>query len=253
MLDFKLQNFPRFNIIGHRGAAGIAPENTQASFIAAKNAGLNWVEYDTQLCGSNEWVVIHDETVDRTTNGKGKVSEIPYETLKNLDAGHWFDIQYQNERILLLQDVFQTLSDLNLHSNIEIKGEFQDIQRDSDHFLNLLKQYWSSQSLLPLISSFNLEFLLALKSKAPHLPLGYLVEDWDESHIRQVINNNFVSLHCNYEAIDFSYLSRTKIYQQIPILAYTVNCPEIAKHLFEQGISAIFTDNPLGVNSSSFS
>src|SRR5579871_4841546 len=86
-------------VIAHRGASKLAPENTAASFKSARDLGAKWVEFDVQCCGSQDWVVIHDETVDRTSNGHGKVAELPYSQLKTLDAGSWFHPKFSEERI----------------------------------------------------------------------------------------------------------------------------------------------------------
>lgn len=252
-VDLPLQPKPQFKIIGHRGAASIAPENSLIGFSEAKRLGLNWVEFDTQICASGEWVVIHDETVDRTSNGQGYIAELSYQALKLLDAGSWFDSKYKNEPIPLLQQVLNTLAHLNLHPNIEIKGHFPDPHRACRSFLQLLNQHWSNTAFPPLVSSFNLEFLTTLKRMAPELPIGLIIDHWDNEALQIIKQNEFFSLHCDYKSIDFSYISKINPRSNSssslnstlpPILAYTVNEPETAHQLFAQGIAAIFTDNP---------
>jgi len=98
-------------LIGHRGAAGIAPENTFTSFDTALKNGVNAIELDLHQTKDGKIVVIHDTTVDRTTDGKGLVSDFLYEELKKLDAGNWFDSKFSNEKIPLLNDVFSTYKD----------------------------------------------------------------------------------------------------------------------------------------------
>src|SRR5438552_7543288 len=87
------------SIIAHRGASALAPENTLAAFHKAKEIGAKWVEFDCMLASCGEVVVIHDETLDRTTNGLGRVIDYPYSYLKTLNAGSWFNPIFADEKI----------------------------------------------------------------------------------------------------------------------------------------------------------
>ncbi len=108
-------------IVGHRGAAGTHPENTKASIEAAANMGTTWVEVDVQPTKDNVLVVNHDHTVDRCSNGHGRVDAHTLEELRQLDFGGWFDSKFTNERILTLDEMLQLVSEQNLSINIEIK------------------------------------------------------------------------------------------------------------------------------------
>ncbi len=103
-------------VTGHRGAKGIVPENTLASFMKAMELGCEAVELDVHICKGGQLVVIHDETVDRTTNGKGFVADMSLEELKELDAG-------EGNRIPTLDEVFETVRPSSLVVQIELKGE----------------------------------------------------------------------------------------------------------------------------------
>jgi glycerophosphoryl diester phosphodiesterase len=240
---------PSFQIIGHRGVAGLAPENTLAGFKLAKQRGLNWVEFDTQPCLTGEWVVFHDETLERTTNGFGSLAKTPYANLQHLDAGSWFNFQYHQERIPLLSEVLDTLIRLNLQPNIEIKG-LSNPQHAQPliNFLQILNHHWPKSSPPPLISSFDLPTLLALKKLDPRLCLGYLVEGYQPDTLEIMRSNEFFSLHCDATHI---CSSGTKVSSDalldivragFPLLLYTVNDPLLAQMFFEQGVTAVFSD-----------
>lgn len=110
-------------IIAHRGASKYTPENTFAAFRKAKELGINWVEFDVMLTADGEVVVIHDETLERTTNGTGAVIAQAYSYLRTLDAGSWFDPSFANEKIPTLREVIKLLNELDMFANIEIKAQ----------------------------------------------------------------------------------------------------------------------------------
>jgi glycerophosphoryl diester phosphodiesterase len=97
-------------IIAHRGASAYAPENTIAAFLKAYELGVRWVEFDIMLTADNQAVVIHDETLDRTTNGTGLISECTYDQIKTLDAGIKFGPKFANQKIPLLEEVILKLN-----------------------------------------------------------------------------------------------------------------------------------------------
>src|SRR5438445_1086012 len=108
-------------LIAHRGASALAPENTLAAFRKAGEIGAKWVEFDVMLAADGEAVVIHDDTLDRTTNAKGNVCDYPYSYLQTLDAGSWFNPQFSHEKIPTLAEVIGVLRHCKLAANIEIK------------------------------------------------------------------------------------------------------------------------------------
>ena len=257
---------PKFGLIGHRGAAALAPENTLASFKKAASIGLNWIEFDVQPCASGEWVIMHDETLDRTTNGRGLVAETPYDIIKTLDAGSWFHPDYKNEKVPLLQETLDLLVDLNLHPNIELKinpppsnirSKHANILTASslsgyiDSFLKVLERAWPKRLPPPLISSFDLELLKVLSQTSsqknnPPLPIGYLVDTLTSTATDLVIKHQFQSCHCDQKS-----LKNQEIYyavsQHVPLLVYTVNDKNQLHTLLEMGVSAVFSDMTINI------
>lgn len=232
---------PNYGLVGHRGAAGLAPENTLSGFQKAAAIGLNWVEFDVQLCASGEWVVIHDETLDRTTTGKGKISKTAYDVIKSLDAGSWFHPQFKNEHVPSLQEALACLADLKIHPNIEIKTFRGNKKQKMQSFLKQLQVAWPNSLPPPLISSFDLELLSILRSLNAVLPLGYLQDQLTPANVQDTLQNGLNSLHCHHHAFknnNFSYA----IQKGLPLLAYTVNEPDFIQMLLQAGLKAIFSD-----------
>jgi glycerophosphoryl diester phosphodiesterase len=248
-----LENLPPIQeqLIGHRGAAGLAPENTLSSFVAAAKLGLTWVEFDIQQCSTGEWLVFHDETLNRTTNGNGLVEETPYETIKKLDAGLWFSPHYKNEPIPLLSEALSCLIDLHIHPNIEIKS-IKPVNNNTNnnkrskvhHFLQQLQVIWPNTLPPPLISSFDWEILMIIRSLNANLPLGFIIEDYPSQQnniIDRVQQNGLNSLHCDRQKLLASDLHYANT-RELPLLVYTVNEPEQIKNFLQAGVTALFSD-----------
>lgn len=232
------------NLIGHRGASAQAPENTIAGFKKAAHLGLNWVEFDTQQCASGEWVVFHDERLERTTNGTGRVMDTPYQTLKTLEAGSWFHNQFKAERIPTLQQTLTCLADLKLHPNIELKAFAKPLTIEViTDFLNVLQSAWPKHLSLPLVSSFDLQSLALLRSLTDKLPLGYNVREPTENSLNDVMAFGFDSLHCDDRYFSSQLLAKLRLKAAaLPILIYTVNDPNRINTLLQMGVTAVFSD-----------
>jgi len=113
---------PERGLCAHRGAMGTHPENTIPAFREAVKAGAHMIEFDVFLTKDNEMVVIHDETVDRTTNGTGKVSDLTLQQIKELDAGGWKSSEFAGEKIPTIDEVLAVMP-INVWLNIHLKGE----------------------------------------------------------------------------------------------------------------------------------
>ncbi len=109
-------------VYAHRGASGYAPENTMAAFRKAVELGSHGIECDVQVTRDGKLIVCHDETLDRTTNGKGFIKDCDYEYIKGLDAGGWFGEKFKSERVPLLSELLRLVKDNGLILNIELKS-----------------------------------------------------------------------------------------------------------------------------------
>lgn len=232
-------------VIGHRGACGYVPENTLLSMLKAYELGTKWVEFDVMLAGSGEPILMHDFTLERTTNGSGEVAKVDYATLSTLDCGGWFSKAYQGLKIPTLSDLLWYVPILGLGINIEVKPTPGTDYQTAVKILDALKIYWPRTSPPPLISSFStkvLETIFESKDRN-HYHLGLIIEDWQGDWQHTLSRFNCSSLHVDHEILTSSHVQKVKGSGR-QVLAYTVNDPERAQELFEWGVDSVFTDYP---------
>jgi glycerophosphoryl diester phosphodiesterase len=176
--------------VGHRGAKGYEPENTLRSFKKALELGVDMIELDVYVCKSGEVVVIHDDAVNRTTNGKGLVEDKTLAELKELDAG-------QGEKIPILQEVLD-LVNKEVKINVELKGE-NTAEPVSDVIEKYIKEKgWSYDDFL--VSSFNYKELQKFKELNPKIKIGVLSKKIPKGFIdfAEKIKAYSVSVSINY-------------------------------------------------------
>ena len=176
----------KFINVAHRGASSYAPENTFAAYDKALVMGVNHVEIDVHLTLDGHIVVIHDDTVDRTTDGQGRVADFTLDELRTLDAGGWFSAEYEGERIRSLGETLEHYKG-RLHFHIEIK------QREiagglARRTIDMVRGYGLTDSVT--ITSFRKEWLEEAAAYDSELPKGWLVPmgpaaTWDDSIIEQ--------------------------------------------------------------------
>jgi glycerophosphoryl diester phosphodiesterase len=157
-----------FFIAAHRGSSGTAPENTLAAYRDAINAGADIVEADVQMSADGKAVVFHDKFLSRTTDGKGKISDLDYDNFKNADAGSWFDQRFKNEHIPLISDVIDTINN-HCYLNIEVKNiEGDNLGGNIERIIEIIiaKGYRDYTAF----SSFYYNTLYQLKRKYPEFP-----------------------------------------------------------------------------------
>lgn len=249
MNQYSLIPKPNFGIIGHRGICAYAPENTLPSFALAKEMGVNWVEFDVQLTRCGQWVIMHDEAVDRTTNGHGLVSELSLEDIRALDAGSWFDARFKDTTIPTLNELLAKLHDWEVKPNIEVKGDFTRSEALADAFTEYMETHYPDMYAQPLVSSFSLPLLIRLRENLPLLPLGYLVEAPQADSLDIFNRYGFNTFHASADDTTDKQI-QTIVDSGAPLLMYTVNDKNKATHLFEQGVTAVFSDSPDKLKSS---
>lgn len=158
-------------IEAHRGDSSLAPENTLAAFRSAVTHQAEAIELDVHLSRDQQLVVMHDERVDRTTNGKGAISELTLDELRRLDAGSWFGPQFAGERLPLLTEVLDLLVNTPVRLNIEIKYG-PTVAIAARQVVDLLRQY--GQAGYYVVSSFDLPALLEVQKLAPEITLALI-------------------------------------------------------------------------------
>ena len=232
-------------IFAHRGASAHAPENTLAAFELAIRQGADAIELDAMLCASGEVVVIHDETLERTTDGQGLVSETPLEVLRQLDAGSYFDPAFGGQRIPTLEEVLESVGG-RIYINIELKNYTTPRDPLPERVAALVERFGLEESVL--FSSFNPWTLRRAHARLPRVPLGLLTTPgWTG----RVLNGPLGRLVVPYEALHPERRSVTPALvaaahrRGARLHTYTVDDPAEARYLFALGVDGIFTNDPL--------
>lgn len=240
MLYGPLTSLPR--VIAHRGARKIAPENTLVAMRKAKDLGAAWVEFDVMLIASGEAIVIHDTTVNRTSNGKGEVGKMNDDEIARLDAGSWFSSEFSGEKIPFLKEMINCLSTLKLGANIEIKPYPNKDKETALTSLNVIKKYWPEELPPPLLSSFSLDSLRALRNADQKISLGLLLDKWNNKWEQLADELQCVTVHLNYKIATKDRIQAIKKTGRF-VLCYTVNSKATAKRLYSWGVDSLFSDD----------
>jgi len=230
-------------VIAHRGARDVAPENTLAAFRAALEADADGIELDVSRCLSGEIVVLHDDRLDRTTNGSGPLDKTPFFRLRELDAGAWFAPQFAGERVPLLSEVFDLVGG-KLRINIEIKG----MDRHGDGIEAEIAEMVLTRGLPSsvVISSFNPWALWRMKRAAPELQRALLYaldmplalgKAWPRHLLEPV------TLHPEWRILSAAYVRRAHAAGH-HVNVWTVNDEADLRQVIAWGVDGIITDHP---------
>ena len=230
-------------LIGHRGAAAYAPENTLASFKKARELGCRFIEFDVMLSADGVPFIFHDETLKRTTKTKGNFGLATAESLQSLDAGRWFSKHYLGEKIPTLTDTLTWLVDADMQANLEIKPYPGFSEQTTIAVLTQLNRYWPQDRPLPLVSSFDLQALRLCRSLAPEMPLGLLLDKWHDNWQDLAQELHCFSVHYNRRSLTKARVHDIKKHDY-KLCVYTVNRKRQAAKLFDWGVDAIFSDYP---------
>lgn len=235
--------FAESPVLGHRGACGYAPENTLAAFRAAKAMGVRWVEFDVMLSADGEAVVIHDNTLSRTTNGNGLVADHDYAHLEKLDAGSWFDADFKDEKIPRLIDVIGCMERCKLSANIEIKPAPGQELKTVDVVMDIVNKEWPAHLPAPLYSSFSAQCCERIRYNSDDALLGLLYHEWDKQWQQQADALQASSIHLHKRLATAARVQAIKASGR-QVLCYTVNTAREAKRLYALGVDAVFSDYP---------
>lgn len=239
-------------IIGHRGVAAYAPENTIEGIHTAADMAVEWVELDVKITKDQVPVIFHDDTLERTTNGSGLVANLTFEEIRNFECGSWFSDSFAGIRIPTLEEALEAVIDRGLGLNLEIKPCPGRERETAEAALDVLSQIWDDHDRL-LISSFSLVSMETALIMAQDWPRALLIgADWPEN-IAEV--HDFLELSCvNVNAKTVEREQAEQIMEMgLPLLAYTVNDAEEARRLLRWGIDGVFSDAPDMVREALFS
>ncbi|MBI2753496.1 MAG: glycerophosphodiester phosphodiesterase [Betaproteobacteria bacterium] len=231
--------YPR--IVAHRGGGKLAPENTLGAIRLGASMGYKGVEFDVMLAGDGTPVLIHDETLERTTNGRGEVAATRYPEIARLDAGSWHGERWRGERVPAFEEAGRLCRELGIWANVEIKPAKGHERATGEAAARKARDLWRGAALPPVLSSFSTEALAAARDAVPGLPRGLLVSelppDW-EQYLRDLA---CVALHCDHEHLDAPLVARIRA-AGYAVLAWTVNEPAIARQLLGWGADCLVTD-----------
>jgi glycerophosphoryl diester phosphodiesterase len=228
-------------IWGHRGASFDAPENTLASFKLAEEQGADGVELDAQLCGSGEVVVLHDESLGRTTGFAGLIGETPWPVVRTLDAGARKHERYRGERVPLLAEV---LHEVKVLINVELKCERTDDRGLTAEVVRLIHDAKAEDRVL--LSSFNPVCLWRARLLAPHLPRALLFESQSAWPLRSGFSAPALDVVAMHPENILATPERVAHWRKRGYLVacWTVDDLEEARQLFQSGVTGIITNRP---------
>ena len=233
--------WPHPTLFAHRGGGLHAPENTLGAIKTGQARGYIASEFDVKLSGDGIALLMHDSTLERTTNGRGLVAENTMAALEKLDAGAWHSDAFRSEPVPRFSAVAAHLHAHGLMANVEIKPcPMRDIETGK-LVAEMCIEIWRDRLVKPLISSFSIVALRAARAAAPDLPMGLLVEIPLESHLTLLQSLGCVSIHCHHAAIDAA-LVRFFHGHGFRVLTYTVNDASRLDALLAIGVDGVFTD-----------
>ena len=227
-------------VFAHRCGGALAPENTLAGLRIAQALGLGAVEFDVMLSADGSPWLIHDEALERTTNGAGRVCAATDEVLQRLDAGGYQHRAFAGEHLPTFAAAAARCRELGLQANVEIKPATGFEAVTGEVVARQLVDLWQGAAL-PLVSSFSEIALAAARRVCPQLPIGQLwVRPPDDWRQRLAALDGY-SLHCSADEVCDALLAEAAA-AGVPVLCWTVNSPEVADALFARGVTSVFAD-----------
>ena len=228
-------------IIAHRGGSLEAPENTLAAFRHAISVGAKYVELDVQMSSDGEMVVIHDDTLDRTTNGRGPVGAWTFEELRRLDAGSHFGPQFTGEKIPLLREVLD-LCVAGIGVVIELKSPhlYPGLVENT---ASLLGEFWVESAKNFWCISFDHDAIRRMRALDEAVPLGYLYEPHEQQF---VYPDDTVQAYCPYYRTALAHPDQVARAHELGklVFVYTVDEEDDVRRLTAAGVDGMVTDRP---------
>ncbi|MGG3451160.1 glycerophosphodiester phosphodiesterase [Domibacillus aminovorans] len=230
-------------IFAHRGASGTHPENTMAAFEAAVRLDADGIELDVQMTKDGEIVIIHDETVNRTTNGKGAIERMTYAEIAELDAGSWFHPKFAGEKILTLDEFLTWATGNTMQINIELKTNKVPYYGIEQKVLELIDIYNMRGRVI--ISSFNSESVGRVIELDPYIAVAGLVWRIPREAVRAAKKLGLTALHTQIP-FALSEYGKEAINSGMLLRLYTINDVKEWNRVKGSGVpvEAIITDFP---------
>ncbi|HLZ13838.1 MAG TPA: glycerophosphodiester phosphodiesterase family protein [Candidatus Acidoferrum sp.] len=230
-------------LIAHRGASGYAPENTLAAFRKAVAMGLSFIETDLQLSRDARFVAIHDDTVNRTTNGQGGVHDLTLAELRRLDAGSWFGSSFAGERIPTLEEILEFAKRHDVVFYLELKpgGSW-----GGEHALiGALRE--SGEIARVVVISFDSALVAAVRRVEPTLMTGLLFDGQFEKPIERTLEIGARQLVIRGDLVTPALIAEARR-NDLQVICWTVNHPAHMRLLASAGVAGIMSDYPDRLN-----
>ncbi|MGH1283854.1 glycerophosphodiester phosphodiesterase [Bacillus toyonensis] len=237
--------------IAHRGASAYAPEHTIAAYKLGQQLKGDYIEIDFQMTKDGHLVAMHDETVNRTTNGKGLVKEHTLEEMKQLNAGSFFNEKYpnlakkefENAKVPTLQEIIETFGHkANYYIETKSPDEYPGME---EKLLEIIKYYQISDKVI--IQSFSEESLQKIHSLHATIPLIQLLSYQKAVQVNELELEKYktycIGLGMNYKYIDSAYVKKIKKHG-LEVHPFTVDDEKDMKKLLSWGVDGMFTNYP---------
>lgn len=231
--------YPRW--MAHRGAGKLAPENTLAAFRFGAEHGYRMFECDVKLSRDGVPFLLHDSTLDRTTNSKGVGGEQDWQTLAQLDAGSWHSRAFAGEPLPSFENIARYCLRNAHFLNIEIKATPGLERLTGEVVAQHAARLWKHAAVPPLLTSFDVVALEGAKAQAPHLPRGLLLDSLREDWLASAQKLGCVAVVCNHALWNAATVAQAKT-AGLKTLSYTVNDEWAAHRLIALGADGIITD-----------
>ena len=233
-------------ICGHRGAVNYKPENTMSGFEWCVNNDIKWAECDVQLTDEDILIIIHDDTLDRTSDTKGLVKKITKKQLETINVGISNSKEKNFQKIPTLEELLKFCKSSGLKLNIEMKVydpiKLSYKKRLVNELLKTIEKYKFNNQVL--ITSFDINALKLLRKKSNDIPIGILYENLPKNWAKSATDLKVTSIHLDYNFLTFEKLNQIHKLN-IKSFVYTCNNPSEIKLFWDAGLSGVITDDPL--------
>ncbi|MBE5917071.1 MAG: glycerophosphodiester phosphodiesterase [Pseudobutyrivibrio ruminis] len=225
----------------HRGFSGKYPENTMLAFEKAIEVGCEGIEFDVHFSKDGKLVIVHDETIDRTSNQTGFVKDLTYEELCEADFSYKFQKEYGFQRIPTLEEYLELIKDKDIITNIELKTGIFEYPGIEKAVYDLIKKYDLRDQMI--ISSFNHYSIMRMKEIDPGIKCGLLTESWLLKAGEYVKNCGVECFHPIGTMLNPATVKEVRD-NGIEINTWTVNRPEEVDYMINLGVDGIIGNNP---------
>lgn len=226
-------------VVAHRGASGHAPENTLAAFRKAVELGAKFIETDLQLSRDARFVAIHDDTLERTTNGHGSVHDFTLADLRKLDAGSWFRPEFAGEKLPTIEEILQFAREHDIVFYLELKP--WEAWGSEHSLVGSLRD--ACEAARVIVLSFDGSTLAAVRRLEPNIMTGLLMDSHGPEAVERAVAAGARQLALHGKLITPELLSQAK-QRDIQVVAWTINHPSHMQALIQAGVDGIITDYP---------